>query len=193
MGPTTCASCHTITDARGVAVPPIHALSPLPHTYRGVCVNCHTITTRPQAPAAQPAAYACPIQPVAAVAPAAPGPAAPVATEGEWLGLEVAPISPLTATQFKLPEGTFGLIVVEAEAQAATLGLKPGDVLVGVNGSSVGTMTDFFAATQNGTLTEADVQVMRRGQPLSLRLSATAPAPAPRAAAATAPALRVQP
>lgn len=195
-----CLNCHAITDAQGNPVPPIRSLSPLPHVYRGVCVNCHSIASQPGTPAN---AFG-PVQPAAAMNPIRPNPAinapAPTPTEGEWLGMEVAPITPLTSTQFKIAECTSGLVVVEAEAQALTVGLKAGDVLIRVNNTPITGMADFMLATKNGTLPSGLVQVIRGGQSLLVDLSQTVQPPAgvpaapqPRSASAAGPPLRVQP
>jgi hypothetical protein len=103
---------------------------------------------------------------------------------GEWLGLELAPISTITATQFNLPPGLSGLLIVEAEAQGATIGAKAGDVLQFVNGVPTVDLTTFFLSTKNGTLSDATIVLWRKGEQMTTKISqsvAAAPAPlAPR-------------
>ena len=41
----------------------------------------------------------------------------------------MTPITALTARQYGIPEGTQGLVVAEAEAQAALAGVRAGDML----------------------------------------------------------------
>ncbi len=121
------------------------------HEYRGVCTNCHRLPDPGRIilpPYVTPAEVA-----VAAVRPTVAFPTttpAKVATEGEWLGLEVTPITPLTARQYGIPERIQGLVVAEAEAQAATAGIRAGDMLLSINGMPIAQMTDFFQATRTG-------------------------------------------
>jgi hypothetical protein len=195
-----CLGCHTIADSRGKPIPPIRSLAALPHAYRGVCVNCHSL-----APGQLPTnAAAGPFVATAAVVAPQPVAPTPLAAEGEWMGLEVAPITSLTSKQFNLAEGTSGLVVVEAEAQAAVGGIRPGDVVVEINAIPIASMTDFFWATDNGTLPQGSVQVTRMGRPLRVVIQQTPaqqpaaqpPAQQPAAAgmsAAMGPPLRVTP
>ena len=102
------------------------------------------------------------------------GVAPPVAPpEGEWLGLEVAPISSLTATQYNLPSGLAGLIIIEVEAQAAALGIKAGDVLQYINGVPMTNITKFFLATKNGTLNQGAIVLWRKGEQMATMLTQT--------------------
>jgi len=104
-------------------------------------------------------------------------PPARPATEGEWMGLEVTPITTLTATQYGIPPGTRGLVVTDAEAQAAIVGVKAGDVVVALNGMPISQMTEFFQATRNGTLTQATVELIRKDQRLAVNITQTPPPP----------------
>jgi hypothetical protein len=167
-----CINCHTITDSRGQPLPAIRATSVLTHAYRGVCMNCHGISPLPGQPAPTFGLQAA--TNAAAVAPRTP-------PEGEWLGIEVSPITQLTATQFKIPSGTPGLVIVEAEASGATVGLKPGDVIQAVNGNPIRSMTDFFQATQNGTLTSGTLEFVRSGQRMTVNVTVAPPATPPAA------------
>jgi len=146
------------------------------HADRGVCTNCHTVVSSRG-------------NPIPTVAPrttavgqtVAPRMTAPLrtATEGEWMGLEVAPITPITGRQYQIPYGTQGLVVVEVEGSAAIAGLKAGDVVLSVNGVPISNMTNFFQATWNGTQTQGVVEVLRQGQKLAVNIAQTTnPAPA---------------
>jgi len=161
----TCTGCHSVISAMGAPIPAISATSLMIHEYRGVCTNCHLIAVGPSSPGVARAA--------AAMAPVSPPPARPK-LEGEWMGAEVAPITQLTRTQFGLAAGTQGVVVVEAEAQAATAGLKPGDVVMAVNLIPVRTMAEFLGATQNGTLGSGSVDVLRGSQRFAVVLGGAA-------------------
>ena len=170
-----CTSCHTVLGPSGLPVHTLGALSTMGHEYRGVCGNCHIVVGTALAAAAQIVLPAAP-----AVAAVAATPAAKLPTEGEWLGLEVAPITNLTATQYKLAPGMAGVVVAEAEAQALTAGFKAGDVVVALNGVPVRDLGGFLRSTRNGTLAGATIDVVRKGQLLRGDLS-SAPAPSPAA------------
>lgn len=164
-----CSNCHRVVDSQGNPIPNISTTSTSPHVSRGICSNCHLVGAQyaallPTNMGGMQAPYRYFMEPAAI-------PMAPplrTATEGEWMGLEVAPITPLTAGQYGIPDGTRGLVVAEAEGQAATAGLNAGDVLLSVNGALISNMTDFFQATRNGTLTQGMVEVLRGGQKLAV-------------------------
>jgi hypothetical protein len=174
-----CTLCHVVVDTLGKAIPSIQAMARVPHQYQGgLCINCHAVTpNKPPAPgggafgtlAAGNAPPSGPVMPPAGQVPvAAQPPAAPAAarqpSEGAWLGMEVVPITNLTASQYSIPPGVRGLVVAEAEGQAAVSGVQAGDVLVAINGLPVGDMRSFLQATQNGTGAGGSVDVMRSGK-----------------------------
>jgi len=168
-----CANCHTVLSSRGNPIPDINATSSSPHEIRGVCSNCHQLANQNGLNANRGGTQAA--MPMASVGRVVASTTVPLttATEGEWMGLEVAPITPLTAGQYKIPYGTRGLVVAEAEGQAAVAGLRAGDVLLSVNGVPISNMTDFFQATWNGTQTRGVAEVLRKGQTLSLNIAQT--------------------
>ena len=180
----TCTSCHNVLSPRGAAMPAIQINSRPPHDNRGLCTNCHVLggTSVGQA-AATPAGLTL----VAGAAPVA-GPAVLPAAEGGWNGVEVTPVTPLTSSQYGVPLGTVGLIVAEAETTAAVAGVKAGDVVVAVNGSPTATLTDFFRATGNGTVSRGTMDLIRKGQRFQavVDASVTAAPAAPFAALAAA-------
>lgn len=176
-----CASCHTVVSSRGNTIPNITASSTMEHEYRGVCSNCHIleIKNRPGTNAVNVPAGS--VQ-VAMTTPqgamglgGAPGAIVPsmIPAEGEWMGLEVAPITPLTAVQYGIPYGTKGLVVAGADARAAIAGLKAGDVVLSVNNRPISNMTDFLQATWGGALPQGVLDVIRKGQRLTVNFSRT--------------------
>ena len=207
----TCTTCHEVVSSRGIPVPSIQVHSRRPHDTRGLCTNCHDIAGA-AAPAALAQAGANPAaltmvanampmaQPALALALPTAQPAAP-APEGGWNGIEVTPVTTLTATQYGIPHGTVGLIVAEAEGGAAVAGVKAGDVILGINGTPTPTLSDFFRATANGTVARGSVDILRKGQAMAVVVDAAAtvakvvPAPqtAPTAVAQTVAAAMATP
>jgi hypothetical protein len=204
LGP--CTTCHSVLGKADRAIPWIHALSLLPHKYRGgVCINCHRIqaslansvqpvrggasAASPQLGAVQPRAAAVPPRsgtvPLAMQRPtgnAARSPAVtrPQSVTGTWLGMSVVPITPPVIKQLKLPADSSGLVVSTVMARAAAAGLMAGDVLVSIDGAPVHDMQSFLAATQNGTRAGGTLKVLRTGKPFLVNLGASSPAPAAR-------------
>jgi len=182
-----CTSCHTVVDTQGMVMPAISALSLQRHDFRGLCTNCHRIYLSTSAAAGSFPGWrqaagtagvgAAPFeQPLAGpgLGSGTPQPVA-MATEGEWLGLEVAPLTKLTSIQYDIPEGISGLVASDAEGSAAAAGMIPGYVVVSVNGVDTSTMNGFFLATKNGTLRQGTVEFLRRGQRLGVSLVQTPP------------------
>ncbi len=175
-----CTNCHTVVSSRGKAIPNISATSAMTHEYRGVCFNCHHLVIKNN-PSANTGNVQAAIRVAATGRAIAPRTAAPAKAvlEGEWLGMEVAPITSVTALQYGIPYGTQGLVIAEAEAQALTVGLKAGDVVFWVNGVPICNMTNFLRVTRNGTLTQGTVKVLRKGQKLTVNIASTVIANAP--------------
>lgn len=177
-----CTTCHTVVRPNGARMPTVRSDSIMPHPYPGgLCINCHT-TIPPQSGFA---GVALP----GVMQPMAPNPAPP---EAQWKGMEVAPITALTAMQFGTPAGVNGAVVTEAEGQAAAAGVRPGDVVMGVNGASVTDVMSFNAATQNGALPAGNVQLLRGGTLLEVPIAPPAVGAAP-AMGAPAPAAACAP
>jgi hypothetical protein len=91
-------------------------------------------------------------------------------TEGAWLGMEVVPITRLTRVQYGIPANMRGLVVAEAEGQAAISGVSAGDVVVAVNGIPVSDMRTFLQATGGGKQQGGSVDLMRSGRFLKVVL-----------------------
>ncbi len=190
-----CTFCHLVVDALGATIPAIKAMSSIPHRYRGgICINCHKVPSRSSSSsvagsgmtrsALRPLAFTRP-QPInpLAVKPLAIKPQSVVPkkqpTEAAWLGMEVVPITKLTATQYKLPSNIRGLVLAETEAQAATAGLMAGDVLISVNGIPVGDMNAFLQATEQGKAPGGPVSILREGKVMSAVIGQSGQAAAP--------------
>lgn len=180
-----CTFCHLVVDAVGNAIPMLQAMASLPHQYRGgLCINCHRVNN--SVPTGTAAGASTPVAAPMPMVMARPGvnanPAANAANanppEGSWLGMEVVPVTNITAAQYGLPAGTAGLVVAEAEGVAAAAGVRAGDLLATVNGQPVSDMQSFFVVTQNGQAQGGETTVMRAGRFLRLSLGATAPQPA---------------
>jgi hypothetical protein len=178
-----CTLCHLVVDAVGNAIPMIQAMASLPHQYRGgLCINCHRVsnpgTTGTAVGASTPVAAPMPLATARPGVNANPPAANANPPEGSWLGMEVVPVTSITAAQYGLQAGIVGLVVAEAEGVAATAGVRAGDLLATVNGQPVGDMQSFFAATQNGQAQGGETTVMRAGRFLRVSLGSAPALPA---------------
>ncbi|MHC4251012.1 MAG: hypothetical protein ACYS9X_17970 [Planctomycetota bacterium] len=84
--------------------------------------------------------------------------------EGHWLGLEVIPLTPELAKQYKVPNGETGVLVDEITLEAAESGILAGDMVQSVGGRHTPDLEAFFVATQRvREQREVPVGVSRRG------------------------------
>ena len=87
--------------------------------------------------------------------------------------MEVDDVSPELAESFKLPDAKGVLIAgVVRDGPADRAGVRPGDVLVGVNDQTVpnpSAMLNVIAAVQPGSV--ARLKLLRNGNPLELKLT----------------------
>ena len=84
-------------------------------------------------------------------------------------GLSVSRINPAVSAEMNLPDSAAeGVVVTGADALAARVGLRPGDVLVAINGQEIVTPADVEAASTQLQRRWA-VEVLRDGQPMMLR------------------------
>ncbi|GGW31742.1 serine protease [Gemmobacter lanyuensis] len=84
-------------------------------------------------------------------------------------GLSVSRINPAVSAEMNLPDtASEGVVVTGADALAARVGLRPGDVLVAINGQKIVTPADVEAASTQLQRRWA-VEVLRDGQPMMLR------------------------
>ncbi|MBF0618639.1 MAG: PDZ domain-containing protein [Candidatus Omnitrophica bacterium] len=85
--------------------------------------------------------------------------------EGHWLGLEVIPITPELATEFKLAPDAKGILVDEISLESAESGILAGDVVLAVERISTPDILAFTEATRRvKNEHKAKVLVSRRGQ-----------------------------
>ncbi len=103
-----------------------------------------------------------------------------VAEAGRPLGLSLQPLTPELARSFGVRE-TRGLVVaaVERESPAERGGLRPGDVIVTVDGQAVGTVEELgarLAGVPSGRTVE--LQVVRDGTPRPVRVAVAGSPPA---------------
>jgi serine protease DegQ len=90
-----------------------------------------------------------------------------------WVGVEVDDLSPELAESFKLPDAKGVLIAgVVRGGPADRAGVRPGDVLVEVDGTAVpnpSSMLNVIAAVQPGSV--ARLKLLRNGNPMELKLT----------------------
>ncbi len=153
--------------------PPITLDAVLTHGYRGVCAHCHQINdiksqiARNLSPQTRNNSQFSGGLP----SPAQQNAAGKVLVEGHWLGMELIPITPELAREYKLPAGADGLLVDEVTLEAAESGLLAGDILQGINNYPVKTLEDFAQATRKvESLNQANLGVLRDGQPQVITL-----------------------
>ncbi len=85
--------------------------------------------------------------------------------EGHWLGLELIPLTPELAKEYKVPADTNGLLVDEISLESAESGILAGDLVVAVNGFATPDLVAFTEATRRvKNKHKADVLVSRRGR-----------------------------
>jgi serine protease DegQ len=100
-----------------------------------------------------------------------------------WIGVEVQDITAELAESFKLP-GSKGVLIagVVRNGPAEQAGIRPGDILLEVNGKQVidsSEMLNVVAEAQPGK--EADLKLLRNGKDFSVKLTVgKRPAPRPR-------------
>ena len=77
-------------------------------------------------------------------------------------------INPAVIAERNLAQDAKGVLIAEVGGLAAEVGLKPGDILLQINGLVVETPSDAVTALQAGGR-RWQVDVLRQGQPLRLR------------------------
>lgn len=93
--------------------------------------------------------------------------------EGHWLGMELIPLTPELAKEYRVPLNTKGLLVDEVCLEAAEAGLLAGDMVVGVGGIATPDLVRFTEATRKvKNRCSARMLICRRGQLLELTISA---------------------
>lgn len=92
-------------------------------------------------------------------------PANPSKPSGK-LGLDLQPVTPEMAKRLQLPEGSSGLVVIEADPNgaAAAEGIARGDVILEVNRQPVDTLEDMKTAIDKSGDNPILLRIARRGQ-----------------------------
>lgn len=92
---------------------------------------------------------------------------------GPWLGLTVARVDDALASQLGLAEGQ-GLLVtnVKAGGLAETIGVREDDVIVSLDGQSVGSVRDFRSQIRLAIPKGFTLEVLRGGEKLQLQSAA---------------------
>jgi len=91
------------------------------------------------------------------------------------LGIKMQPITPKLATEFKLPEGTTGVLVSDwpprGGSPARDAGVKIGDIIVGFNGVDVRDDSHLrLMVSQSKPGTESTIKLLRDGKPQTIKL-----------------------
>lgn len=92
--------------------------------------------------------------------------------EGHWLGMELIPLTPELAKEYKVPLEIKGLLVDEISLESAESGILAGDLVVAVGGVATPDLRAFTEATRRvKNRNKAKVLVSRRGQLLEFTFS----------------------
>lgn len=171
-----CTRCHTVMRPGGTPMPIVTSDSWMPHAYPGgMCINCHQSV---------PPVFGR----VTQLAGTPAGAAGAAKLEAVWLGMEVAPITPVTGRQFATPAGLQGVVVTEVEGRAQAAGIQAGDVVIAINSRQVTDIPSFNTVTGNGMLPRGRVQVLRGGRLAETWLEQTPQPPMSAVPSTTAPA-----
>ncbi|MBF0386929.1 MAG: magnetochrome domain-containing protein [Candidatus Omnitrophica bacterium] len=155
-GPTAMAQAVTAPDAG-------QPLSPVAFAPAGAMGNrapAETAEAAAMNPANAPA-----VPSVVLPSPKEQGAAQKELIEGHWLGMELIPLTPELATEYKIPPHQKGLLVDEISLESAESGILAGDMVVAVENYATPDLVAFTEATRRvKNRRKADVQVSRRGQ-----------------------------
>jgi len=90
---------------------------------------------------------------------------ADLSNEVEWIGITAAPLGAEEAAARGIPGDVGGVVIEEADGIAARAGVRPGDVLLAVNGQRIQDLADFSRVTGETDVSKGAVQldVIRRG------------------------------
>jgi len=92
-----------------------------------------------------------------------------------WPGMTVVNINDQIRQEAGIPGNIRGVVVaslVSQDTPAAVAGLRPGDVITAVNGTSVRNMMDFYRALNEGSGKSATFQIVREGTEVTIGLKA---------------------
>ncbi|MCC1482504.1 trypsin-like peptidase domain-containing protein [Roseibaca sp. Y0-43] len=91
-----------------------------------------------------------------------------IAGRSALTGLEVMRINPAVISEFGLAPDAEGILVTQARDLAGRVGLRPGDVLLAINGTRVGSTDDVLRLSQEQTRTWV-IDLIREGRQVALR------------------------
>jgi len=99
----------------------------------------------------------------------------PMELGGSWLGMRLTGAESATARAMGVPPTMKGVLVAEftqlAGSRAALAGIRPGDIIVKLDGQDVTSLTDFYTMTTKLDVARpVPVDVIRQGVPLSTML-----------------------
>jgi Do/DeqQ family serine protease len=94
-----------------------------------------------------------------------------IRSRSPFAGAKVANLSPALAEELRLDESAEGVVIVEVAggSTAASLGFRPGDVVVSVNGTRIARTQDLDRATSE-TGRQWTITILRGGQQLNVTL-----------------------
>jgi len=89
-----------------------------------------------------------------------------------WPGLTVYPLTPDILKQVKLAADVKGVIVISVDPQtpASVAGLRPGDVITKLNGTTITNGMEFYAALNDMSKKDLMIGFLRDGAPMSVGL-----------------------
>ena len=91
-----------------------------------------------------------------------------IAGDTPLAGLAVARINPAVAEELDLPGKVEGIVVTGAEGTSVEAGLRPGDVILAINGVEVGSTADVETLALSGDR-RWRIDLVRQGEPLRLQ------------------------
>jgi hypothetical protein len=92
--------------------------------------------------------------------------------EGHWLGMELIPLTPELAKEYRVPLNTKGLLVDEISLESAETGILAGDLVVAVEDFATPDLVAFTEATRRvKNQFQAKVLVSRRGRILEFTMA----------------------
>jgi hypothetical protein len=93
--------------------------------------------------------------------------------EGHWLGLEVIPLTPELAKEYRISKGETGVLVDEITLEAAESGILAGDVVQSIDNRPTPDLRAFFHATQHvQEQTKASIGISRQGNKIAYIIKA---------------------
>jgi S1-C subfamily serine protease len=102
--------------------------------------------------------------------------------EVDWIGITAKPLGGEKAAAQGIPSAAGGVVVDEVEGIAERAGVRPGDVLVAINGNRVKNMNDFSLLTSETDLSKggARLDMIRRGSRIPVLVTAAGQQPVAR-------------